>query len=360
MRPTSSSPNPFIPEPHRFPNRVAGLVSGMDSKPELPATVNSPSGGPIPSNNEDQAPDGTPMNTVDSENLAGPRLIPLRYRNQVFPPSITPSITEVPAHFDVSTFKTSGPFSLHTEYSSKVRRFSSPLLDGLAVLKPSQRKGVPELWTSKAWALEFAEFVFRGCEGKKPPTIIEVHPPFRSSVSGVEEFLDTYEVFEKAILAKYPDCQIVIENRAGTKHPHRFLVSDVDSILALGQALAARTLRLGIALDLPQVFTDLYGSKHAVGMEGASLLERLMPVRDQVHTIHLWGRSANGGAHTGSLDGLFDPATGAKQACLAGLHRLLDGGRPRFLVLEVSDKGGKLGSILDDLNKAGFQVEPER
>lgn len=65
-------------------------------------------------------------------------------------------------------------------------------------------------------ALEFAEFVLHGFEGKEPPTIIEVHPLFRSSVSGVEDFLNTYEVFEAAILAKYADRQIVIENRAGT------------------------------------------------------------------------------------------------------------------------------------------------
>jgi len=283
----------------------------------------------------------------------------LRYRSQVLPDGTIPSIAEIPAHFDVRSLKVTGPYSLHTEYSSKSRAFDSPLLDGLEVIKASQRRGVPELWTSKAWAEEFAEFIFRLVGSAEAPTIIEVHPPFVSSMPSVEAFLDVYEVFETAILAHFPDCQVVIENRSGTKHPHPFLLSGADSILALGRALASRSLRLGIALDVPQMYTQECGSKHLLGMEDVSLLERLVPIRAQIHTLHLWGRGEGGGAHSGGLDGLFAPGRGAKEACLSMLKRMLQDGCRRHLVLEVT-RQEDLVSILEDLAEAGFACESGR
>lgn len=280
----------------------------------------------------------------------------LRYRNQVLPDGTIPSISEIPAHFDVRGLKVNGAYSLHSEYSSKSRAFDSPLLEGLETIKASQRRGVPELWASKAWAMEFAEFVFRLVGESEPPTIIEIHPPFESSMSTMEDFLDVYEVFEAAILARFPECQIVIENRSGTKHPHTFLLSDAESILALGRALVTRSLRLGIALDVPQMYTQERGSKHLVGMEDVGLLERLAPIPAQIHTLHLWGRGASGGAHSGGLDGLFAPGTGAKQACLSMLKRMLQDGLRRHLVLEVT-RNEDLVTILDDLAGAGFACE---
>lgn len=280
----------------------------------------------------------------------------LRYRNQVLPDGTIPSTAEIPAHFGVRSIKVSGPYSLHTEYSSKSRAFDSPLLEGLEAVKASQRRGVPELWTSRTWAEEFAEFIFRLVGDAVAPNIIEIHPPFVSSTPSVESFLDIYEVFETAILERFPDCQIVIENRSGTKHPHPFVLSDANSILALGQALANRSLRLGIALDVPQVFTQEFGSKHSVGMEDVSLLERLEPIQEQIHTLHLWGRGASGGAHSGGLDGLFAPGTDAKESCLAMLKRMFKGERRRHLVLEVT-RNEDLVSILEDLSEAGFAFE---
>jgi hypothetical protein len=108
------------------------------------------------------------------------------------------------------------------------------------------------------------------------------------------------------------------------------------------------------------MYTAHFGSKQLVGMEGIALLERLLPIHEQIQTLHLWGRGPSGGAHGGNLDGLFDPATNAKKACLGVLRRMFAEGRPRFLVAEVGSKGGKLADILGDLQQAGFVFESNR
>ena len=280
-------------------------------------------------------------------------LIPLRYQNQVFPDGHMPQISEVPAHFDTKGITARGPCCYHTEYSSKIRTFTSPLLEGLNVLKASHRKGVPELWTSPAWALEMAEFVFRLSEGKEPPAIIEIHPPFATSVPTVEAFLDIYAVFEHSVLGRFPNCRFLIENRSGTKHPSEFLISTAESILGVGRALASRSIQLGIALDVAQMFTKHYGSKCLVGPDGAELLKTILPIRDQIHTLHLWGRARNGGAHNGGLDGLFAPDAGAQEACLSVMRNMFNSDLERHLVVEVVNSG-ILASILEDLRSAGF------
>jgi len=284
------------------------------------------------------------------------RLILVGYGKQTLPAGVSARMVEVPAHLDIKCINPVGDYSLHTEYSSKTRRFDSPLLGGLDVLKDSQRNGVPELWTSVAWAREYAALVKRLVAGGLPPSQIEIHPPFCSSAATTDVFLERYEAFEEAIQAEYPACGIVMENRFGTKHPHKFLMSDSGSILAMGQALQQTNLKLGIALDVPQMFTAAYGSKHAVGLEAVTLLSQLMPIHDRIHTLHIWGRAAGGGAHGGGLDGLFDANTDAKRACLQALRNLICDGDSRYLVLEVR-RAADVAGIIEDLEEAGMVVE---
>jgi hypothetical protein len=290
-----------------------------------------------------------------SEVLCGPCLRLLRYGNQPSRQASVPMIRKLPAHFDVKALKVDGPYSLHTEYSGKPRRLDSPLLEGFESLLASQRNKVPELWSSAPWAKDFGSYIFRLVGDEAPPSAIEFHPPFRSTTPTIDAFLDIYQVFEEAMAERFPDCELLIENRSGSNHPSPFLVSDIDSILALGQALAVRNLRLRIALDLPQLFTAMWGSKRAVGMEGVKLIQRLEPIREQIHTLHLWGRGANGGAHSGGLDSLFAPGSGAKEACLKELRRILDDGEDRHLVLEVS-RQSDMEAILTDLEASGFVI----
>ncbi len=300
-----------------------------------------------------QSEDNPPLQGSDGQRPS--RLVLLRYGHQTFPDGVIPRMLEVPAHLDIQRIIVSGDYSLHTEYASKSRKFNSPLLDGLDSLKESHRKDVPEPWASVAWAQEFAVLVTRQVAGNPAPSQIEIHPPFCSTSSTIDTFLERYEVFEQAIHAVYPDCGIVLENRSGTKHPSKFLLSDSDSILAMGQALQQSSLKLGIALDLPQMFTATYGSKHLVGLEGVALIKRLMPIRDRIHTLHLWGRGAGGGAHGGGLEGVF-VSTDARQACLKALRNLVSDGGSRYLVLEVR-RAVDVAGIIQDLEGAGMVIE---
>ena len=170
----------------------------------------------------------------------------------------------------------------------------------------------------------------------------------------IDTFLESYEVFEEAILALYPGCRIVLENRAGTKHTSKFLMSDSDSILAMGQALQQTRLKLGIALDVPQMFTAAFGTRHLVGLDGVPLIERLMPIQDRIHTLHLWGRGEGGGAHGGGLEGVF-VNTGGKKACLKALRNLISDGDSRYLVLEVR-RAADVAGIIQDLEEAGMAI----
>ena len=292
----------------------------------------------------------------DSSSMPVARLRLLRYGHQALPEALKPFLREVPAHLDVKGLHLDEAASLHTEYSSKARRFDSPFLDGLDSLRVSHRNRVPELWSSVEWAREYAVLMMRLVAGGPAPRQIEIHPPFISSAAKVEVFLSRYEVFEAAIHAEYPDCGIVLENRTGTKHPHPFLMSSSASILAMGLTLQQSQLKLGIALDLPQMFTAEFGTKHLVGLEGVPLIEQLLPIQDRIHTLHLWGRGAGGGAHGGGLDGLFDAKGDAKRACLQSLRSLLSDGEPRHLVIEVR-RGGDVAAIIQDLEQAGFVME---
>jgi hypothetical protein len=347
-------PTPAVAAPFRpFGNQQKGLVENLQAIQN--AFVDQ-----VANNNECQQTDPTtqtkdnpPMQ--DSDGHRPSRLVLLRYGHQVFPDGVIPRMVEVPAHLDIQYINVSGDYSLHTEYASKPRKFNSPLLDRLDSLKASHRKQVPELWTSLDWAQEFAVLVTRMVAGNQAPSQIEIHPPFCSTSSTINTFMRRYEAFEQAIHAVYPDCGIVLENRSGTKHPSKFLMSDSDSILAMGQALQQSSLKLGIALDLPQMCTATYGSKHLVGPEGVPLIERLMPIRDRIHTLHLWGRGAGGGAHGGGLEGVFDVNTDAKQCCLKALRNLISDGDSRYLVLEVR-RAADVAGIIQDLEGAGMVI----
>ena len=74
------------------------------------------------------------------------------------PSGITSHIDEAAAHFAKDSIKTTTPFSLHTEYSAGIRKPSS-LTQRFPIICDSYERGIPLLWTSEAWAAEFASFV---------------------------------------------------------------------------------------------------------------------------------------------------------------------------------------------------------
>lgn len=283
-----------------------------------------------------------------------PLLIPVRYGRLSYPDGIRPVLQEVPAHFDIAGLDVAGPYSLHTEYSAGDREMDSPALMGLDTIRSSVRRGLPLLWQSVEWAREFAAFVVALVGANPAPTVIEVHPPFRSSCPTNDAFLDRYEVFEGAILAAFPEAEIVIENRHGSRNGGRFLVSTAEDLVALGEEIAIRGLRLGIALDVPQVMNaDLGRPPYRYG-DLSDLVGRLRPVSQGIETIHLWGRKGIS-AHVGDLDDLVGGDAEVKAELLSALHDLLADGRPRYLVPEVNSSEAHLHAIVRDLVEAGFE-----
>ena len=281
-----------------------------------------------------------------------PRLIPISYRGHPYPMGISPALDELPGHFDRKAFLTKRPYCLHTEYSAGPRQWNSPLLRGLDEITSSQRKGIPELWPNRRWGVQFAEFVIRLVGDNQDPTLIEIHPPFVSYCKDVDSFLDIYGVFASTLRVRIQKSTIVIENRNGTRHPSKFLVSTVSDVVNLFAAAERRGIDLGLALDLPQIFSAHLGSKPPTPLEVEHLLEKLRPVAHRIETLHIWGRRKT--AHNGTLDDLFGHDPLAKETFFDGLHRLLEDGRPRYFLPEVNSSKEDLQSIVSDFVSAGF------
>ena len=216
----------------------------------------------------------------------------------------------------------------------------------------AQRKGIPELWPNHRWGEQFAEFIIRLVGDNQDPTLIEIHPPFVSYCKDVDSFLDVYAVFASSLRSRFPRSTIVIENRNGTRHSSKFLVSTVGDVVNLFAAVERRGIDLRLALDLPQIFSAHLGSKPPTPLEVEHLLEKLRPVAHRIETLHIWGRRKT--AHNGTLDDLFGHDPLAKETFFDGLHRLLEDGRPRYFLPEVNSSKEDLQSIVSDFVEAGF------
>ena len=279
----------------------------------------------------------------------------VRYGSHSYPVGVEPVLDEVPAHFDIKTPKTLRPYSMHTEYAAGVRRFDSPLLADLDVILSSSRRGVPELWTSEEWSKELAEFVRRFAATGLPPSVVEVHPPFRRYCGDVSDFLGTYEVFERDLAQQLPNAEIVIENRRGSRYGGRFLVSTVADLLELIRGLQGCKLRLRIALDIPQLLSAEAAGESLSSALVARVFRSLATSAAMIRTIHIWGRRR--AAHVGTLDDLVGRDQRVKEALLQGMLQLLGDGRPRLLVPEVNSGQEDFTAIIQDLQEAGFHFQ---
>lgn len=281
--------------------------------------------------------------------------IPAKYGRCTYPAGITPRLTEIAGNFDAKPIRPSTPFSLHTEYSFSRRKFSSPAVQGLDALVSANRGGVPMLWYSREWAVQFVQFV-RGITQDHTPAVIEVHPPF-SDYASQEIFLSTYGEFERGILEHYPDVTLLIENRSGTQYSGQggFILSTAESLVQFSRLLDAAAPRLKITLDIPQLFTA-HGAKRG---DIAPLLGAMREIRHNIAGIHIWGKRKNADgrrvAHHGDLNDYFYGSQQTKSLFLEELARLLDDEVPRYLVPEVNSGQADFLSIIRDLQGSGFQ-----
>ena len=284
------------------------------------------------------------------------QFILVEYHDVPYPDGYEASVKEVAGHFDKDSIDVTGAYSLHTEYSYGKRNFDSVLMAQYPTLRDANKEGIPQLWKSTDWANEFADFVIALTASHEPPRTVEVHPPFNDYCT-LEQFAERFQVFERKLHATYPGTAIVIENRAGSLyHGGKFLLGKAKEIVQLCELIQKNDLRLGVVLDFPQLLTaenidtlKFNQTKYTAAIEAISQYQEL------IHGIHLWGKkkSASGRwvSHTGTLDTYFGGNSEAKTAFLAGIHRVCNDNRARFLVPEVNSGADDLASIVNDLFK---------
>ena len=279
----------------------------------------------------------------------------VKYHNQTYPADISLRIAECAANFDITSVNTDLQPSLHTEYSYGKRKLNSTIVSQFPEIVAAQKDGIPQLWKNEQWAQEFAHFLF-ALAGKKIPAVIEVHPPF-VDYCDFESFLKSYKVFEELILEKYPDIDLLIENRCGSVyHGGKFLISKNQDIEKLCNIIVQNHLRLKVAYDIPQIYTA-HNVKKAT--QYIDLLQQATAFRDQIGGVHLWGKkkSSTGRkvSHCGNLTSFFEETPEAKSMFLQCFNTVFDDGITRKMVLEVNSGNEDLLSIVTDLRASGIE-----
>ncbi len=257
----------------------------------------------------------------------------IKYHGQEYPPEVPLRIEEIAAHFDVKGIGGSLKRSLHTEYSFGARRFDSAVVSKYPEICAAQREGIPQLWKNETWALQFADFIFDLVGSSPAPNVIEIHPPF-SDYTDIPGFIETYSKFETKIKTRFPDVEILIENRYGSNyHGGRFILSRVRDIDALCQHIEQKVLHLKIAYDVPQIYS-VHQAKTVD--KYVKLLEETKPLRGHIGGVHLWGKKANERGsrtpHRGNLNDYFGDAE-TKASFLQAFRDCFDDDQVRKMVL---------------------------
>ena len=285
-----------------------------------------------------------------------PTLIPVQYAKRKYPEGITPKLQEVAAHLDKVSIHPRMPYSLHTEYSFGKRRLNSEVVSSFPELVHCHKKGVPQLWKSKRWAEEFADFIRQLVGSNQSPGIIEIHPPFNDYCGSIPEFLEVYRTFEARITEHYPSASIVIENRMGSRYSGgSFLISTAEDLRILHEQVQEMGLQLQLVLDFPQLFTAhrLTTGKFSPGAI-RKIMRSLCPLQESINGIHIWGKKDYGDgvkrAHMGDLDTYFEDQE-CKDVFLEEVKSLLKDDRPILFVPEVNSDDEDLRSIIEDLQK---------
>lgn len=279
----------------------------------------------------------------------------VKYHTQSYPTDIPLRIEECAAHLDITSVDADLRYSLHTEYSYGKRKLDSDLLVNFPAIIGAHKDGVPQLWKGEQWAAEFAQFVF-ALAGDVTPAVIEVHPPF-GDYTDFDGFIRSYSVFESLITERFPEVDLLIENRCGSVYKGgRFLVSKTQEVETLCNLIVQQGLRLKIAYDVPQIYTA-----HNVKKQGQyiELLQKAEAFRKQIGGVHLWGkRKSETGrkvAHCGDLTSYFEGDLETKALFLQQFNKCFDDGICRKMVLEVNSGNEDMLSIIADLRENGVE-----
>ena len=279
----------------------------------------------------------------------------VQYGRNKYPEEITPGLIEVAGHLDKEKIKDCPNYSLHTEYSYGKRNYTSEMLKKYSTLCNANKEKVPQLWKSEEWAEEFAEFVIELTKEHAAPAVVEIHPPF-NDYCDINQFLERYSVFEKIIHEKYPDTEIVVENRAGTEYKGgRFIIGKAQEIAKLCDQINETGTKLGVVLDFPQLITAEHLDTEKFDVEKYFVaVEIIKPYQATIKGIHIWGKKKNESGrwvpHRGDLDTYF-PNPDDKEAFIEGIKRICSDGLKRFLVPEVNSGEEDFKSVVKDILK---------
>ncbi len=279
----------------------------------------------------------------------------IKYHGKKYPSEIPLYTEEIATHFDVEKIGSVLGYSLHTEYSYGKRKFEGRIVNQFSELIAAQKDGVPQLWKNETWALQFADYIVTLINEKRPPTVIEIHPPF-SDYTNMEAFIKNYSVFEKEIKRRFPDVSILIENRCGSIYRGgKFIISKTQDLFKLVELIEREKLQLRIAYDVPQIYTA-----HSVkrNEQYISLLEDAMKIRQYIGGVHLWGKKVSKTgrkvSHCGDLNSYFDNPV-LKEKFLQMFKKCFDDNIIRTMVLEVNSGNDDLTSIIMDLKGVGIE-----
>lgn len=278
----------------------------------------------------------------------------IKYHGLHYPDDIPLRIEEISAHFDVVSISGNLEKSLHTEYSYGKRRWDASLVNIYKEIVTAQKEGVPQLWKSELWALQFADYITSLIGNGTNPKVIEIHPPF-SDYTDIPGFVRNYSAFENRITERFPDVQILLENRCGSVyHGGKFILSKNSDICLLCNEIARSDLHLKIAYDVPQIYTA-HGAK--TEKEYLDLLEETKTFREYIGGVHLWGKSFSSAgrkvAHCGDLNSYFGDIE-IKNHFLTTFRNCFNDGITRKMVLEVNSGNRDLFSIVSDLRSVGI------
>jgi len=277
-----------------------------------------------------------------------PKFKLLKYNKVGSASSILLHAHELAGHFDIEELKPElDKYSIHTEYCARKRYFSSKYVkkykEILAAHYPATSEDkLAKLWVNENWAKQFAGFVIDLAESAgSPPTYIEIHPPFKEYTS-IDTFLLHYKLFSNAMHSKYPQVQILIENRSGSLSSKKFLISTCEDLKILSEKIDKQSSDLKIALDIPQIQT----AYKLQNREIEKVLDMCKGFIHNVMSVHLWGRQ-NNKAHIGNLDSYF-ASHGEKQKFLNKFGELFSDNITRLMVIEVNSSE-HTKDIIDDL-----------
>lgn len=282
-------------------------------------------------------------------------LIPIKYHGLEYPTNINCIINEVAGHFDKTCIPngiSTNEFSLHTEYSAKKRNLDSILIrryNELINFKTGNNK--PKLWKNSSWAQQFAEFVISFCIDVHPK-IIEIHPP-NTRLICLEDFFSMYNIFYQLIKSRYPNTEILIENR------NSFLLSGIDDFKLFSNYIDHNNINLKFILDFPQ----LLNYENARNNENRlnNILNEITFFKHNIRAFHIWGQT-NNIPHRGDMSDYFEGNINLENLFFEKISNLfIDENKNFYFIPEInSGVNGKskeecLNNIINKLINVGFR-----